>query len=150
MSEHCLYDYAVIRVVPRVERAEFVNAGVIVFCPTAGYLGARLVTDRAAEARWRALAPELDIEGVWKQLEAIRAVASGDADAGPIAALSISERFHWLAAPRSTIVTKRFSPGIAAKVTGVKIGAAARQQAEARKPRRDSEKSFMASAPLVP
>jgi hypothetical protein len=104
VSERRAFDYVIVQVVPRVERDERVNAGVIVFCPTAGYLGARLVTDRAAEARWRALAPELDVEGVWRQLEAIRAVASGDADAGPIAALSISERFHWLSAPRSTIV----------------------------------------------
>jgi hypothetical protein len=97
----------IVQVVPRVERDERVNAGVIVFCPTAGYLGARIVSDRAAaEARWRALAPgvELDVEGVWQQLEAIRAIAGGDAGAGPIAALSISERFHWLSAARSTIV----------------------------------------------
>jgi hypothetical protein len=104
VSERRAFDYVIVQVVPRVERDERVNAGVIVFCPTAGYLGARVVTDKAAEARWRALAPELDVAGVWEQLEAIRAVASGDADAGPIARLSISERFHWLSAPRSTIV----------------------------------------------
>lgn len=105
MSEQRAFDYVIVQVVPRVERDERVNAGVIVFCPTAGYLGARVTSDRrAAEARWRALAPELDVEGVWRQLEAIRAVANGDADAGPIAALPISERFHWLSAPRSTIV----------------------------------------------
>lgn len=107
MSERRAFDYVIVQVVPRVERDERVNAGVIVFCPTAGYLGARIVSDRAAaEARWRALAPgvELDVEGVWQQLEAIRAIAGGDAGAGPIAALSISERFHWLSAARSTIV----------------------------------------------
>jgi hypothetical protein len=104
VSERRAFDYVIVQVVPRVERDERVNAGVIVFCPTAGYLGARVVTDKAAEARWRALAPELDVAGVWEQLEAIRAVASGDADAGPIARLSISERSHWLSAPRSTIV----------------------------------------------
>lgn len=107
MSERRAFDYVIVQVVPRVERDERVNAGVIVFCPTAGYLGARIVSDRAAaEARWRALAPgvEMDVEGVWQQLEAIRAIAGGDAGAGPIAALSISERFHWLSAARSTIV----------------------------------------------
>jgi hypothetical protein len=107
VSERRAFDYVIVQVVPRVERDERVNAGVIVFCPTAGYLGARIVSDRAAaEARWRALAPgvELDVEGVWQQLEAIRAIAGGDAGAGPIAALSISERFHWLSAARSTIV----------------------------------------------
>jgi hypothetical protein len=107
VSERRAFDYVIVQVVPRVERDERVNAGVIVFCPAAGYLGARIVSDRAAaEARWRAVAPgvDLDVEGVWRQLEAIRAVASGEAGAGPIAALSASERFHWLAAARSTIV----------------------------------------------
>jgi hypothetical protein len=105
VSERRAFDYVIVQVVPRVERDERVNAGVIVFCPAAGYLGARITSDRAAaEARWRALAPDLDVGGVWRQLEAIRAVANGDADAGPIAALSSSERFHWLSAPRSTIV----------------------------------------------
>lgn len=107
MSERRAFDYVIVQVVPRVERDERVNAGVIVFCPTAGYLGARIVSDRAAaEARWRALAPgvDLDVEGVWQQLEAIRAIAGGERGAGPIAALSTSERFHWLSAARSTIV----------------------------------------------
>jgi hypothetical protein len=109
VSERRAFDYVIVQVVPRVERDERLNVGVIVFCPTAGYLGARLVTDQpaqaqASEARWRALAPDLDVAAVRHQLDAIRAVVDGAADAGPIAALSISERFHWLSAPRSTVV----------------------------------------------
>lgn len=104
VSERRAFDYVIVQVVPRVERDERVNAGVIVFCPAAGYLGARIVNDQASEARWRALAPDLDVAAVRRQLDAIRAVVEGAPDAGPIARLSISERFHWLSAPRSTVV----------------------------------------------
>jgi Protein of unknown function (DUF3037) len=95
------FQYAVIRVVPRVERDEFVNAGVILFCRTRGFLGARVAFD---EARVRALAPGADLSGVPDYLDAIVRVAAGDPDAGPIAALPPSERFGWLAAPSSTVV----------------------------------------------
>jgi Protein of unknown function (DUF3037) len=95
------FDYAVVRVVPRVERGEFINAGVIVFCLERRYLEARVVVD---EARLRALWPELDVELVRKHLEAIPKIAAGDVSAGPIARLSQRERFHWLVSPRSTII----------------------------------------------
>jgi hypothetical protein len=95
------FDYVIVRVVPRVDRDERINVGVILFCPAAAFLGARIALD---EARLRALAPTADVTAVAHQLEAVRAVAAGDAAAGPIAALPASERFHWLAAPRSTIV----------------------------------------------
>jgi Protein of unknown function (DUF3037) len=95
------FDYAVVRVVPRVERGEFINAGVIVFCLERRYLEARVVVD---EARLRALWPELDVELVRKHLEAIPKIAAGDLSAGPIARLSQRERFHWLVSPRSTII----------------------------------------------
>jgi hypothetical protein len=95
------FQYAVIRVVPRIERDEFVNAGVIVFCRTRGFLGARVAFD---EARVRALAPAADLSGVPDYLDAIVRVAAGDPDAGPIATLPPSERFGWLAAPSSTVV----------------------------------------------
>ena len=101
MSEPIWYDYAVLRVVPRVEREEFVNVGVIVFAPTAGYLGLRCAP------RWsaiRALDPEVDEELVQRHLDGWVAVAEGRPEAGPIARLSIAERFHWLTAPRSTLV----------------------------------------------
>jgi hypothetical protein len=101
MSERRAFDYAIVQVVPRVERDERLNVGVILFCPAADYLGCRFALD---EARLRALAPDLDIGAVARQLEAIRAVVAGDASAGPIAGLSASERFHWLSAARSTVV----------------------------------------------
>ena len=95
------FDYAILRVVPRVEREEFINAGVIVFCPEKDYLAVRIRLD--AE-RLKALWPELDAELVADRLEAIRRICEGDAAAGPIAQLSRRERFHWLVAPRSTII----------------------------------------------
>ncbi|WP_263367222.1 DUF3037 domain-containing protein [Edaphobacter bradus] len=95
------FDYALVRVVPRVEREEFINAGVIVFCLERRYLEARVFVD---EARLRALWPQLDVELVRKHLEAIPKIAAGDPSAGPIAKLSQRERFHWLVSPRSTII----------------------------------------------
>ncbi|MES1209685.1 MAG: DUF3037 domain-containing protein [Pseudomonadota bacterium] len=101
MSERRAFDYVVLQVVPRVDRDERMNAGVILFCPASGFLGCRVALDRA---RLRALSPDVDLDGVARQLAAAQAVAEGDAGAGPIAALSRSERFHWLSAPRSTVV----------------------------------------------
>ncbi len=95
------YDYASVRVVPRVDREEFVNAGVIVFCLARGYLGARVQLD---ESRLRALYPTIDAELVRQHLEAIPRICEGAAGGGPIARLSRRERFHWLVAPRSTMV----------------------------------------------
>jgi pimeloyl-ACP methyl ester carboxylesterase len=88
-------------VVPRVEREEFLNVGVIVFCRTRQYLAARIALD---PRRIRALAPDIDLDAVREHLDARVRIAAGDADAGPIAALSQSERFHWLVAPASTII----------------------------------------------
>ncbi|MBO0767979.1 MAG: DUF3037 domain-containing protein, partial [Solirubrobacterales bacterium] len=87
------FQYAVIRVVPRVEREEFLNAGVIVFVRTRGYLRASTELD---PARLRALAPDADLSAIEAQLAALVAIAAGDTDAGPVAALPRSERFHWL------------------------------------------------------
>jgi hypothetical protein len=84
-----------------VERGEFINAGVIVFCLERRYLEARVVVD---EPRLKALWPELDVETVRRHLEAIPKIAAGDRSAGPIAQLSQRERFHWLVSPRSTII----------------------------------------------
>nr|WP_252263805.1 DUF3037 domain-containing protein [Paracidobacterium acidisoli] len=95
------FDYAVIRVVPRVERQEFINAGIIVFCLEKRYLAARIHLD---EARLQALWPEIDIDLVRQHLEAVARICAGDPAAGPVAALSQRERFHWLTAPRSTII----------------------------------------------
>ena len=101
MSARRAFDYALIQVVPRVERDERLNAGVVLFCPAAGFLGGRIALD---EARLRAVAPDADWPAIAAQLEAVRAVCAGDPQAGPIARLSASERFHWLTAPRSTVV----------------------------------------------
>ena len=95
------FDYAVIRVVPRVELEEFVNAGVIVFCLQRRFLEARV---RCEAERLRALWPRLDTDEVARQLEAFRRVAAGAAEGGPIARLSLRERFHWMVSPRNTIV----------------------------------------------
>ena len=95
------FQYAVMRVVPRVERGEFVNAGVVLFCRPLRFLGARTTLDEAAVA---ALAPCCDLDGVRARLEAAERIAAGDPAGGPIAALPPSERFHWLVAPSSTVV----------------------------------------------
>ena len=95
------FDYAVIRVVPRVERQEFINAGIVVFCLEKRYLAARIHLD---EARLQALWPEIDIDLVRQHLEAVARICAGDPAAGPVAALAQRERFHWLTAPRSTII----------------------------------------------
>lgn len=95
------FDYAIFRVVPRVERGELINAGVILFCLERDFLQARVGLD---EARLRALWPEADAELIRRHLEAIPRICAGDPDAGPIARLSLRERFHWLVAPRSTMI----------------------------------------------
>jgi Protein of unknown function (DUF3037) len=95
------YDYAVIRVVPRVERGEQINVGVIVSCPTCEYLDAAISLDAA---KLRALDPTIDIAEVEAALAVIPWIAAGDPRGGPVAALPRGERFHWLVAPRSAMV----------------------------------------------
>jgi len=96
-----VYDYAVIRVVPRVEREEFINAGVLVSCQAARSLVAAMALD---PARLRALDPHVDVDTVERHLDAIVRICRGDADGGPIAALPARARFHWLTARRSAIL----------------------------------------------
>jgi hypothetical protein len=95
------FDYAAIRIVPRVEREEFLNAGIVLFCPERKFLGVRTHLD---EERLQALWPSLDVEEIRRHLQAFARVAEGAPDAGPIARLSQRERFHWLVAPRSTSI----------------------------------------------
>jgi hypothetical protein len=95
------YDYAVVRVVPRVERGEFINVGVILSCPDASFLDARIDVD---EVRLRALAPDVDVDAVRDNLAIIPRVCEGGANAGPIGSLPPRQRFHWLVAPRSTMI----------------------------------------------
>ncbi|ADO75766.1 conserved uncharacterized protein [Stigmatella aurantiaca DW4/3-1] len=89
------------RVVPRVERGEFINAGVILYCLTSRFLAARVELD---EKRLAALAPEVDMELVRGHLESIPRICAGGRGAGPIGQLPQKERWHWLVAPRSTIL----------------------------------------------
>jgi hypothetical protein len=95
------FDHAIVRIVPRVEREEFVNAGVILFCLTRDFLGARVALDRA---RLLALFPDADLEPIEAHLAAIPRIAAGGEGSGPIGRLSRRERFHWLVAPRSTVL----------------------------------------------
>jgi hypothetical protein len=95
------FSYAVLRVVPRVERGERLNVGVVVFCRPLDFLAARTGLD---VERLRAFAPGLDAQEVLPHLHAVERVAAGDPAAGPIARLDTTERFHWLTAPSSTII----------------------------------------------
>jgi hypothetical protein len=95
------YDYALIRVVPNVERGERLNAGVLLFCRTQGFLGVRIYLD---EARALALAPDLDLAAVQQELDDIVHICKGGLEAGQLGQMSPSERFHWLVSPRSTII----------------------------------------------
>jgi Protein of unknown function (DUF3037) len=111
MPERQTFDYAVVRVVPRVERDEFLNAGVIVFSRPLDFLEARIELDRA---RLAALAPDVDPEAVQRQLDLIPRVCAGGPAAGPLGRLSLSERFHWLTQPSSGLVqTSPVHAGIA-------------------------------------
>jgi len=101
MHERFVFDYAVVRIVPRVDRGEFLNAGVIVFSPTAGFLDSRIELDHA---RLLALAPSIDIAVVESYLEAIPKICAGGGEAGSIGDLPQRARFHWLVAPRSTVI----------------------------------------------
>ena len=95
------FSYAVIRVVPRVDREEFINAGVVLHCPERAYLGAGVVFD---PARLLHLFPEADVATIRRHLDLFAPLCAGEAAAGPLAKLSLSERFHCLVSPRSTIV----------------------------------------------
>src|SRR6266511_3462738 len=95
------YSYAVIRVVPRVERGECLNVGVILFARAVPFLAARVELD---PARLRALAPEVDPEPIERHLATFLAISAGAPEGGPLAEMPPAERFHWLTAPRSTVI----------------------------------------------
>ena len=101
MLDHYQYDYAIIRVVPRVEREEFLNVGVILSCPAKNFLEAQIEFD---EERVKSFDSTLDLESIRSHLAAIPAICVGGEQAGPIGRLSQRERFHWLVAPRSTVI----------------------------------------------
>lgn len=101
MPDKFRYDYAVIRVVPKVDREEFINAGVILSCPDLSFLEARIKLD---ESRLLALDPNVDLELVRNHLAAIPIICRGGDGAGTIGRLPQRQRFHWLVAPRSTVI----------------------------------------------
>jgi hypothetical protein len=95
------FQYAIVRVLPRVERGECLNVGVVLLCRARRYLAARIALD---EGRLAAFAPDLDPATIRPHLAAIERIAAGDPEAGPIARLGQAERFHWLVSPSSTII----------------------------------------------
>lgn len=104
-----LYEYAVIRVLPRVEREEFLNVGIIVFCKREKYLQ---VSYKLNESRLKCLAEDFDLDQIEKNLESFKKIALGTKDGGPISQLDVPSRFRWLTAVRSSVIqTSRPHPG---------------------------------------
>ncbi len=101
MPELVSFDYAILRVVPNVAREEFLNAGVLLWCVVQDFLDARVELD---EGRLLAFAPDAEVETLREHLQVIPRLCAGGKDAGPIGLLSRKERWHWLVAPRSTVI----------------------------------------------
>ncbi len=95
------FQYAIVRVVPRVDRGEAFNAGVVLLCRERDYIGARTALD---QRRLAVLAPDVEAVAIESYLQAIERIAAGDASGGPIARLTPAERFHWLVSPSSTMI----------------------------------------------
>jgi len=109
MQDNHLFEYAIIRIVPRVEREEFLNVGVILYSKPLQFLQTIYTLD---ENRLQALYPETDIAEVKKHLDAFEKISAGSAEGGPIAALDLASRFRWLTAKRSTVLqTSGVHPG---------------------------------------
>ncbi|WP_461095817.1 DUF3037 domain-containing protein [Spirosoma luteolum] len=110
MPEKHLFEYAVIRVMPRVERQEFMNVGVILYCQAQGFLQTRF---SLPEQRLRALCAEVDLDELHHRLRAFERVCAGRREGGPIGQLPVASRFRWLTAARSTVVqTSPVHPGL--------------------------------------
>ncbi|MDF2457071.1 MAG: hypothetical protein K0R51_3064 [Cytophagaceae bacterium] len=121
MLEKDLFEYAVIRVVPRVEREEFINVGVILYCAKQNFLSAKIKLD---DERLKAFCVEIDIEGLRNNLNALVQISNGSSESGPIGKLDAASRFRWLTATRSTVVqASKVHPGfcIQAKETLEKL-----------------------------
>ena len=104
-----LFEYAIIRIVPRVEREEFLNVGVILYCRDLKYLSSRFTVNKE---RFKALCGDLDCQEVEEHLQSIERICKGDKAGGPIASLDFASRFRWLTATRSTVVqTSKVHPG---------------------------------------
>jgi hypothetical protein len=113
MQENQLFEYAVIRVVPKVERDEFINVGIILYCKKENFLQTIFSLDGK---RLQAFAPQLDIPELKEHLDAFEQIALGNPEAGPIGKLPAAERFRWLTATRSTMVqTSKVHPGLCTK-----------------------------------
>jgi hypothetical protein len=116
VHDHLTYDYAIIRVVPKVEREEFINVGVIVSCASHRFLDAGIDLN---ESRLLAIDPTLDIELIRNYLAVIPILCAGGEAAGAIGQLPLRERFHWLVAPRSTVIqTSRVHTGLCNDLPG--------------------------------
>jgi acyl-CoA-binding protein len=110
MPEKHLFEYAVIRVVPRVEREEFLNVGVILYCPSEGFLQTKFELN---EKRLKAFSEQLDLEELKQRLSTFERICAGKKEGGRIGQLSIAERFRWMASTRSTIIqTSAVHPGL--------------------------------------
>lgn len=110
MQENHLFEYAILRVVPRVEREEFLNVGVIVYCRKPAFLQTMFSID---EDRLLAIFAQININEVQIHLQALEQISAGNLQAGPIAALDMASRFRWLTAKRSTVVqTSAVHPGL--------------------------------------
>src|SRR6186713_903887 len=110
MQDQRLFEYAVILIVPKVEREEFLNVGVVLYCAGPKFLEMRFHLDHA---RLHAFSAGLDIAGIQQYLQAFQRICIGGKDAGPIGLLPVAERFRWLTATRSTVVqTSKVHPGL--------------------------------------
>lgn len=119
MPEQHLFEYAVIRIVPRVEREEFLNAGVILYCAAQKFLQMRYTLD--TQRLW-ALSADLDMTTLEENMQAFDRICRGIKEAGPIGQLIIRERFRWLTATRSTILqTSKAHPGFCTQDAGMAL-----------------------------
>lgn len=110
MQENHLFEYAVIRVVPKVEREEFLNVGVILLCSKQKFLKAHIQLN---EARLQSICPAIDLVEVENHIQSFQRICEGGSDSGPIGQLPLPDRFRWLTAARSTMVqTSRVHPGL--------------------------------------
>jgi hypothetical protein len=115
MPGNHLFEYAIIRIVPRVEREEFLNVGVVLYCRDRNFLQAMITVD---EQRLQAFSPSTDVDEIKKYLHAFHQICKGASEGGPIAKLDIASRFRWLTALRSTMVqTSRVHPGLCQHTT---------------------------------
>ena len=119
MQQPSLFEYAVIRVVPRVEREEFINVGVVLYCPLQKFLRFKYTVDGG---RLAALAPGLDIDEIRQHLQAFEHICAGSKQGGPIAQLDMPSRFRWLTAARSTVLqASKVHPGLCAADAAQKL-----------------------------